>query len=384
MINPRISSLKKSTTLKITALTKKLAREGKDVVNFAAGEPDFDTPEFIKQGAKRAIEEGFTKYTPSIGSLELREAIADRLKEEGRLRVSSGNIILTSGAKYAIFVSILALLDFGDEAIIPVPYWVSYPEMVKIVSGRVKFLPAKLSNNFKISAQDLKKNITSKTKLLILNYPNNPTGMTYSHKELCEIRDVLCERKIFVISDEIYSALIYDSRKHVSLASFREIAPLIITINGFSKTFSMTGWRVGYLAAHERIIEAVSKIIDHTTSCASSISQKAALAAIENKEWQSQIRTKFEKRRNLLWEGISNCSKLRPIKPEGTFYMFCDITGTGLSSLEFSNKLLEQHLVSCIPADVFGKEGFVRFSFATNSEQISKGVDRIKDFLKRH
>ncbi|MCK4519991.1 MAG: pyridoxal phosphate-dependent aminotransferase [Candidatus Omnitrophica bacterium] len=381
-MNPRVFSLNESATLKITALTKKLIKEGKDVVNFAAGEPDFDTPLFIKQAAKAAIDEGFTKYTPSSGRIELKEAIAGKLWRENKIEASADNIIVTSGAKYAIFTAMFTVLSPGDEVIIPQPYWVSYPQICKLVSAKAVFLPASESNNFKIDAGELKKTITSKTKLLILNYPNNPTGATYSRYELEKIFEVIKEKNIFVLSDEIYEILTYDGREHISFASLPGAFSSTITINGFSKTFSMTGWRIGYLAADKGIIGEASKIIDHTTSCASSISQSAALAALGGRAWQKDLRTKFQERRNILWKGLSSLSELNPIKPQGTFYMFCDIRGTGMSSFDFSTKLLEKFFVSCIPADVFGEEGYVRFSFATSLEQISKGIVRIGDFLK--
>ena len=381
MINPQVSSLNKSATLSITALTKKLIREGKDVVNFAGGEPDFDTPLFIKEEAKAAIDKGFTKYTPSAGRIELKEAIATKLNQENNIKASAGNIIVTSGAKYAIFVAIFSLLAPGDEVIIPSPYWVSYPEMVKLTLAKTVVLPTKHSNDFKIDPAQLEKAITPKTKLLILNYPNNPTGVTYVREELEAILKVVKEKNIFVLSDEIYEVLTYDRRKHISFASLPGAFESTITINGFSKTFSMTGWRVGYLAADQGIINQVSKIIDHTTSCASSISQSAALAALGNKDWQGQIRNKFQERRDAIWEGLLNFSELKPVKPQGTFYLFCDVRGSGLGSFDFSTRLLKNFLTSTIPADSFGQEGYLRFSFSTSLEQIAKGVKRVGEFL---
>jgi aspartate aminotransferase len=381
MINPRVSSLNASATLKLTALTKKLKKEGKDVVNFAAGEPDFDTPLFIKEAAKKAIDEGFTKYTPSSGIPELKEEIARKLYEDNNIPCESKNIIVASGAKYAIFAAIFALVDDNEEVIIPSPYWVSYPEMVKLSGGRIKILPTFKKDNFKIKKENLEKAITSKTKLLILNYPNNPTGATYSYQELKEIHEILKNKNVYVLSDEIYEMLVYDPIKHVSFASMPGANDSTVTINGFSKAFSMTGWRLGYLVAEEKIIAEISKLIDHTTSCASSISQAAALAALKNKDWSIQMRKDFEKRRNLLWEGLSTCKKIEAIKPEGTFYMFCDIKKSGLSSSEFSSKLLEEYLVSVIPADSFGAEGFIRLSFATSQDEIVKGIERIKKFV---
>ena len=381
MVNPRVSSLNKSSTLKITALTKKLKREGEDVVNFAAGEPDFDTPPFIKQAGKDAIDEGFTKYTPSAGSIDLRNIIAKKLKEENNLAVSDKNILVTSGAKYSLFVAICLLTEPGDEIIVPSPYWVSYPEMIKLAGGQVKFLKTSKQNNFKINTDELKKFITSKTKLLILNYPANPTGVTYSEQELKDIYEIVKNNNIFVLSDEIYEKLLYDGRKHVSFASLPGALKTTFTVNGFSKSFSMTGWRLGYLVGDESLIFEASKIIDHTTSCACAISQKAAIAAFEDKQWQEEMRAEFQARRDLLWQGLDSSGKVIPLKSEGTFYMFCDITKTGLTSMDFCSQLLEKHLVSCIPADGFGAEGFIRASFATSREDIQKGIERIKQFV---
>jgi len=382
MINPHVKALNKSATLNITALTNKLIREGKDVINFAAGEPDFDTPDFIKKEAIKALASGLTKYTPSCGIPALREAVAAKLRKENSIPVEAKNIIITSGAKYAIYVALLTLIQRGDEVIIPSPYWVSYPEMAQLCGAKIKFLQGRKDDNFKINVAGLKKAISSKTKLLILNYPNNPTGLTFSRKELEEIYQAVKDKDIFVISDEIYEILSYDSLKHTSFASLGDANKKTITINGFSKTFSMTGWRLGYLAAPKEISEEASKVIDHTTSCASSIAQNAALAALRDREWPKHVQAVFQERRDIIWEGLKKIPKLKPIKPQGTFYLFCDISATGLTASDFCAQLLQNHLVSCIPADSFGASGFVRISFATSKEQIEKGIARIKDFVK--
>jgi aspartate aminotransferase len=381
-MNSRIVSLNQSSTLKITALTKQLRKEGKDVVNFAAGEPDFDTPSFIKEAAKNAIDQGFTKYTPSRGTVELREKIASKLKNENNINAGANNIIVTTGAKYAIYAAIFSLINEGDEVIIPSPYWVSYPEMVKLAGGVAKFLPIDKENNFKLKPQDLENAITEKTKILILNYPSNPTGVTYSKDELAKIYEIVKDKGIYVISDEIYEKLLYDGRKHFSFASFPGADDFTFTVNGFSKTYSMTGWRIGYLVGPDKLIGEISKMIDHTTSCVCSISQRGASAALDNSEWQETIKEEFQKRRDILWSGLSKTGKVIPLKSEGTFYMFCDISKTGLSSFDFSSRLLEKYLVSCIPASAFGAEGFLRLSFATSSESIEKGIDRISNFVK--
>jgi len=382
-MNPRIISLNQSSTLKITALTKKLEQEGKDVINFAAGEPDFDTPSFIKDAAKQAIDNGFTKYTPSRGTIQLREKIAEKLQQENNIPATFKNIIVTAGAKYAVFVAIFSLINQGDEVLLPSPYWVSYPEIIKLAGGVLRVFPTKSTDDFKIKAEDLEKAITPKTKVLILNYPSNPTGVTYSYQEIEAIYKVVKDKGIFVVSDEIYEKLIYDGRSHISFASFPGAADFTVTINGFSKTYSMTGWRIGYLVAAEKLINEISKMIDHTTSCTSSISQKGAQAALDNKEWQEFIKKEFQQRRDCLWEGLNSCPKIKPIKSQGTFYMFCDIRDTGLSSMDFASGLLEKHLVSCIPADSFGSQGFIRVSFATSIDSIKKGIIRIKEFITK-
>lgn len=383
LINPQVLSLTKSATLKITSLTKQIKKQGKDVVNFAAGEPDFDTPDFIKSAAKVAIDQGFTKYTPSSGDNRLREAIANKLGNENKIPVNKENVIVTAGAKYAIFIALLTLSSPENEILIPAPYWVSYPEMVKLSQAKSKLIELKETNNFKLTPQMLKDSITDKTKALIFNYPNNPTGVTYSKEELTGLAAVAKDANIQVISDEIYETLVYDQRAHTSFASLGSIKDSTITIGGFSKSFSMTGWRVGYLAANEEFIKEASKIVGHTTSCPCSVSQAAALAALEDKQWQTQVSAKFEKRRDSLYAGLSKVPKIKPLKSEGTFYMFSDIRETGLTSFDFCSRLLDENLVSCIPASAFGKEGFIRISFSTSSEQINKGIERIDKFIKQ-
>lgn len=383
MINSRVTSLNKSATLKLTALTKKLKAEGKDVVNFAAGEPDFDTPQFVKEEAKKAIDLGFTKYTPSCGTAELRDAISKKLVGENNIQCSAKNIITTAGAKYAIFAALMALLSEGDEVLLPGPFWVSYPEMVGLLGAKCTVIPTTEKTHFKLTPELLRKAITPKTKLLILNYPCNPTGATYNAEELKLLLEVISKHDMFVLSDEIYEKLIYDNAIHTSFASLPGAHDRTVTINGFSKSFSMTGWRLGYLEAKEDLVEEISKIIDHTTSCTSSISQAAAMAALNNKTWIAEVRREFQKRRNLLWNNLHTEKKIIPIRPDGTFYMLCDIRATKLPSARFASLLLEQYLVSTIPTDTFGAEGYVRLSFATSTKDILTGIERIKTFLNR-
>jgi len=383
MINPQVGALNRSSTLKLTALTKKLKKEGKDVVNFTAGEPDFDTPDFIKKAAKAAIDAGFTKYTPSTGALELREAIVQKLKDDNGLTYTANDIIVSSGAKYAIYIAMLTALEQGSEVILPVPYWVSYPEMIRLCGAQVKFLPCRKEDGFKIDIKALEKAVTPKTRMLVMNYPANPTGVTYTREELLPIAQLAVKKNFYVLSDEIYEKIIFDGLKHISFGALSaDTHKITLTVNGFSKSSAMTGWRLGYLAGPAEFIAQASKVADHTTSCASSISQKAGLAALTDTSWQAAMCKEFEKRRDILFKGLSTCGeKFIPYKPQGAFYMFCDIRKTGLKSDQFCTKLLEKHLVSCIPADSFGAEGYIRLSFATSIADIEKGILRIKKFL---
>ena len=384
-LNKKILRLRSSPTLKITSVVKRLKADGEDVIIFAAGEPDFDTPDFIKEAAIKALKDGFTKYTPSSGLIELKRALVQKLKDENNLDYFPENILVTAGAKYALFISLLSLIDSEeDEVIIPSPYWVSYPEMVTLAGGKVKILPTRKKDGFKITPQTLKESINLSSKVLILNYPSNPTGVTYTRDELVSFWEIIRKNSLVVLCDEIYEKLLFDGLSHTSFASLGEEAyQRTLTVNGFSKSFSMTGWRLGYVAGPEDVIKHISKIIDHTTSCPTSFAQKGALAALsEGGQWVGTIRDEFESRRDLICGELASCKGIEVIKPQGTFYVFCDITGTGMSSMDFASKLLEEHRVAVIPSDGFGIEGYVRMSFSTSRENIKKGVSRIRTFLK--
>ena len=368
----------------ITAKAKELKAKGKDVVNFAAGEPDFDTPQRIKEAAIRAIHEGQTKYTPSIGRLDLRELIARKLEKENRVRYSPGQIAVSCGAKHSIFNIIQVLCDEGEEVLIPAPYWVSYPEMVKISGAKPKFLTTSADQAFKITADQLEAAITEKTRLLILNSPSNPTGMVYSPEELEAIAEVCVRRKIFVISDEIYEKLIYDTGTYISLASLNEeIYRQTITVNGVSKAYSMTGWRIGYAAGPEEIMGAVKRLQDHSTSNPCSISQAAAVQALlEPEETIAAMRDLFARRRDLMMRFIDDIDGVRAIRPEGAFYLFCDVSRFG-PSMDTAGKILEDVNVALIPGEGFGAPGYLRLSFATSEERIEEGMRRIADWVGR-
>lgn len=374
-----------SSTLAITAKAKKLRAEGRDIVSFAAGEPDFDTPDFIKDAAIEAIKGGFTKYTPTTGIPELKSAICGKFKKDNSVEYSTEQIVVSCGAKHSIFNALMVLINPEDEVLIPSPYWVSYPEMVHICAGKLRFIKTSAENNFKITAKDLEKNITAKTKVLLLNSPSNPAGSVYSREELEQIAKICVKEKTFVISDEIYEKLIYDGEKHVSIASLnKDIYALTITVNGLSKSYSMTGWRIGYLGAAKDIVEAISRLQDHSTSNPVSISQKAAVAALNTPDdFFSKTCQEFEKRRDYCISRLKNMKKISYLLPRGAFYIFCDISKTGLDSSLFADRLLEEASVSIIPGAGFGLDKYIRISFATGMEQIEKGMNRMEEWLAK-
>ncbi len=382
-INKRIAQVVGSSTLAITAKAKELRAQGCDVVNFAAGEPDFDTPDSIKAAAISAIESGFTKYTPSTGTLELREAIAQKFKKDNGLEYKPSQIAVSCGAKHSIYNIIQVLADEGEEVLIPSPYWVSYPEMVKLAVATSKIIPTSTETHFKITADQLAKNITDKTKVLILNSPSNPTGMLYSKEELESIATVCVEKGIFVISDEIYEKLIYDTPQYTSIASLgKDIYDLTITVNGMSKAYSMTGWRIGYAAGPEEIMGYVKKLQDHSTSNPTSISQMAALQALKEPEEKIiAMRDEFRRRRDLITSKFDEIDEVSYIKPEGAFYLFCDFSKLG-ASMDVAKQIIEDANVAIIPGEGFGAPGMMRLSFATSTERIEEGVKRIAEWIK--
>ncbi|MDD5730707.1 MAG: pyridoxal phosphate-dependent aminotransferase [Candidatus Omnitrophica bacterium] len=384
-IAKRLNKINPSSTLAITSKAKKLRSEGKDVVILAAGEPDFDTPEAIKNEAIEAIKSGFTKYTPTTGIPDLKKLISAKFKKDNSLDYEPGQIVVSNGAKHSIFNAVFVLVNKGDEVLIPSPYWVSYPEMVKLCEATPCFIETEAGNNFKVTASGLKKNITKKTRLLMLNSPSNPTGCVYTAKELKEIADICVANNIFVISDEIYEKIIFDNEKHASIASFgKDIYDLTVTVNGLSKSCSMTGWRIGYLGAPRDITEAISRLQDHSTSNPSSISQKAAVAALKMDEaFISSMCSEFAKRRDYVAARLSKIKKITYCVPKGAFYMFCGISATGLDSIAFATRLLEEANVAVIPGDSFGRNDYVRISFATSLEQLAKGLDRIESWLNK-
>jgi aspartate aminotransferase len=385
-LSRRAKEVAPSATLAITAAANRMVKEGKDVVAFGAGEPDFDTPEIIKTAAIEALRGGFTKYTPTTGIVELKDAIARKLKAENGLEYPVSSVIVSCGAKHSLYNAIQVLVDEGDEVLIPVPYWVSYPEMVKLAGGKTVFVATEASRDFKFTARDLEKYVTPRTRLLILNSPSNPCGVVYGKDEQKAIADFCVKHKIYCISDEIYEKIMFDGLTPVSIASLSpEMKKLTVTVNGFSKSYAMTGWRLGYLAAEPEIASAISNLQDHATSNPTSFAQKGAVAAFGlDAAFFKGIREKFEERRNVI---VGRLDKMKGIlsykKPEGAFYFFIDISKTGLDSFAFSKRLLEEALVAVIPGKPFGCDSWIRVSFATSLEKIEKGFDRIEKWVSK-
>lgn len=394
LISKKISLISPSATLAITAKAKQMKQDGIDVIGFGAGEPDFDTPVHIKDAAKKAIDEGFTKYTPASGIKELKEVICIKLKKDNNLDYSPEEILISCGAKHSIFNAILALCNEGDEIILPSPYWVSYPEMIKVAGAKPVILKTTQENNFKITPRQLQEAITSKTKLLILNSPSNPTGMVYTKDELLSISNILIEKGIFCISDEIYEKIIYEGQEHISIASLGpEIKKLTIVVNGVSKSYSMTGWRIGYAVGSKEIIKAMSNLQGHSTSNPTSISQKAALAALEGtQEPLHNMVAEFIKRRDYIVERLNSIKGIFCLKPQGAFYVFPNVSQiigkrfkgqTIKDSVLLTKILLEEANVAAVPGSAFGADNNLRFSYATSMEKIIKGLDRLEALITK-
>ncbi len=390
-ISDKIKGVSPSSTLAIDTKFKQMKAEGIDVVGFGTGEPDFDTPDYIKKAAIKAIEEGKTKYTPAAGTVELRKAIAEKFLNENGLSYEPTQIVVSNGAKHSLINTFMTILNDGDEVIIPAPFWVSYPEMVKIAGGVPVVIETKEEDEFKFTAEEFERAITAKTRALVLNSPSNPTGMVYTEEELRAIADVAVKHNIYVISDEIYEHLIYEG-KHVSIASFNEkIKDLTIIINGVSKTYAMTGWRIGYAAAHPEIAKAMSNLQSHAASNPNSIAQAATVTALSGgKEEIAYMKAEFKKRRDYMVERINKIPGVSCRMPHGAFYVVMNISkikGKTISgklietSDDFANALLEKAKVALVPCSGFGADDFVRWSYATSMENIKTGLERLEAFL---
>jgi aspartate aminotransferase len=370
--------------LAIDSKAKQMKAEGQDVVGFGAGEPDFDTPQHIKEAAAKALTEGFTKYTPSAGIPELRQAIADKFKRENGLSYKPSQIIVSCGGKHSCYNVIQATCEEGDEVIIPAPYWLSYPEMVKLAGATPVILRTSDKGEFKATPQQLRAAITSRTRLFILNSPNNPTGTVYSPDEIKALGDVCIERSVLIMSDEIYEHLLYDGAVHRSVASFSPAHhEHTIIVHGFAKAWSMTGWRLGFLAAPEPIAKAIDAIQSHSTSNPTSFAQKGAVAALSGSQdhlpkWLAE----YAQRRSYAWQKLNQIPGVSCVNSKGAFYLFPNISKTGLKSSEFCARLLEAEKVAAVPGSAFGADEYIRISYATNMANIQKGLDRIERFCK--
>ncbi|KOR36272.1 MULTISPECIES: pyridoxal phosphate-dependent aminotransferase [Planktothricoides] len=380
----RVAQITPSLTLEIAAKAKALKAEGIDVCSFSAGEPDFDTPDHIKAAAAKALEAGKTKYGPVSGEPKLRECIANKLKTDNGLDYKAENVIVTNGGKHSLYNLMVAILNPGDEVIIPAPYWLSYPEMVRLADAVPVILPTTEESGYKITAAQLRAAITPKTKLLVFNSPSNPTGMVYSAAEVEAIAQVVVEKDILVVSDEIYEKILYEDEKHISIGSLgEEIFKRTIISNGFAKAYSMTGWRLGYLAGPLPIVKATSTIQSHSTSNVCTFAQYGAIAALEgSQDCVAQMVEAFAKRRQVMFDRLTAIPGIICPKPTGAFYMFPNISATGMKSLEFSKALLDSEKVAVIPGIAFGADDCIRLSYATDLATIEKGMDRLEKFMR--
>ncbi len=383
-ISDRAASLAPSLTLAISAKAKQMRAEGKDVIGFGAGEPDFDTPQHIKAAAAKALADGFTKYTPSGGVRELREAIAAKFWQENGLRYSPSQIVVSCGGKHSCYNAIMAVCNPGDEVIIPAPYWVSYPEMAKLAGARPVVLPTTEKTAFKVLPEQLAQAITNRTRLFILNSPSNPTGTVYTPEEARLLGNVCVEKGVYLMSDEIYERLLYGGAAHQSAASFsKEHYDHTIIVHGFAKAWSMTGWRLGFMAAPEPIARAVDAMQSHSTSHPTSFAQMGGIAALRGSQAHlADWLTQFDRRRQLALQRLREMEGIACVEPWGAFYLFPKVAGTGLRAGEFCQRLLEEKQVAVVPGEAFGNEDCVRLSYATSLENLEKGLDRMASFAR--
>ena len=378
----RATTLTPSLTLAIDAKAKKLKADGVDVAGFGAGEPDFDTPQHIKDAAIEALNAGFTKYTPSSGTPELRAAIAEKLKTENGLDYKPSQVIVNCGAKHSCYNAIIATCNPGDEVIIPAPFWLSYPEMVKLAGATPVIVSTSEANGFKITPDQFRDAMTPATKMIILNSPGNPTGSVYTREELLALAEVAVEEEILMLSDEIYEKITYDGAVSTSLAGLsQEIYDLTITVNGFSKAYSMTGWRLGYIAAPVGIAAAIDSIQSHSTSNPTSFAQKGGLAGLKgDQSFIGEMVKAFAGRREYMYDRLTKIPGVTCVKPMGAFYVLPNISSFGLGSAAFCDKLLDQQKVACVPGVAFGSDAHMRLSYACSMENITKGLARIEAF----
>jgi aspartate aminotransferase len=389
--NKRVAAIAPSMTLGIAGKAKAMKAEGISVVNFSAGEPDFDTPEFIKEACKKALDQGKTKYAPDGGIPELKNAILEKLKKENGLTYTAEEVFVTVGAKEALFDMIMTVIDEGDEVLIPVPYWVSYEEMVRAAGGKSVFIPTSLSQGYKVTVADVKKYVTPKTKAFLLNSPSNPSGVVYSPEELKALAEYFAAQNIWVISDEIYEKILYGKATHASIASFAGMKEKTIVINGFSKSHSMTGWRLGYAAGPKQAITYAKRLQGHANSGAATFLQYAAVEGLKDTSFIESMRKEFEKRKEVIVKGLNQIQGIRCPEPDGAFYVFPDVSalfGKTLGgkvmkgSMDVSEVLLEVSHVATVPGIAFGMDQNIRLSFATSLSDIEEGLKRIKKLVE--
>jgi len=385
-ISSRIAKVSPSLTLSITAQSNAMLARGEEVYALAGGEPEIDTPEFIKEAAIRALRDGRTKYTPAAGIPELREAIAAKLKSENGIDCAASEVCVTAGGKMACFNAILAVVEEGDEVIIPSPYWVSYPEMVRLAGGVPVIVETKESTGWKMTPEQFEQAMSPATKMVILNTPGNPTGAVYTAAELRALGDIALEEDIVILSDEIYEKLVYGDASHVSIASLgKDLRDLTITVNGFSKAYSMTGWRVGYTAAPKPLADAIEKIQNHTTSNANSFAQYGALAALQvESSFIDDLRGEYDVKRQFMFSRLRGISNVRVVEPQGAFYFFVYTGNTGLKSQNLCDKLLSRYRVAAVPGVAFGYDEGVRLSYCTTLDVLNEGITRFEQFCREH
>lgn len=379
----RVGQVKPSLTLAITAKAKAMAADGLDVCSFSAGEPDFPTPAHAIAAAQRALDEGKTRYGPVAGEPALRSAIAAKLARDNGVNWAAENVVVTNGGKHSLYGLMMAVIEGGDEVIIPAPYWVSYPDMVTLAGGTPVIVETTAATGYKITPAQLEAAITPRTKLLVLNSPSNPTGKVYTPDEVRAIAQVVLRHDLWVVSDEIYEKILYDGAQHLSIAAVSpELQQRTLISNGFAKAYSMTGWRVGYLAGPVEIINAVAKIQGHATSNVCTFAQYGAIAALtEPQDCVETMRQAFAERRGVMLERIRAIAGLTCTEPEGAFYLFPEIEALGIGSMEFCERFLEEHQVAIIPGIAFGSDRNVRLSYATGMDTILKGMDRLEKFV---
>ena len=384
MLSQRARNIAPSATLAIDAKAKQLKKEGNDVVIFGAGEPDFNTPENVKQAAKKAIDDNITRYTPSGGMAELKKAVADKLKRDNNLYYDVSEILISCGGKHSLYNIMMCVLDKGDEAILPTPYWVSYDEMIRLAEAKTVF--CETDSKFKLTAEMVESKITPKTKMLILNSPSNPTGAVVDPEEIKKIAELAVRHNFYVISDEVYEHFVYGNNKQVSMASFGDdIKKLTLISNSVSKTYAMTGWRIGYTAGPKEIIKAMDNLQGHSTSNPTSVAQMAAIEALSGPQDSVKTMVKaFDERRKFIYKRLNEIDGISCIEPEGAFYAFPNIGETGMDSMTFASKLLDEALVAVVPGIAFGSDKHVRLSYATFINEIQRGMDRIEKWLKQN